>query len=272
MPKFQIDYNDLKPLGSTRERITAIGLGTWAIRDYKSAFDAFTHAIEAGINHIDTAEMYGAGEAERFVGDVVKSVGRDRVIIITKLYPYRFRNTDETLKAAKASVERLGVKYVDVVLIHWPDHQVSIKEQVRNLEAIVNAGLTRYIGVSNFALAELEEALTATSKHELVVNQVKYSILDRRSEELIPLAIERGVTLQAYSPLERGQVAHVKLLSKIGKQYGKTAVQVALNFIISRPRFVAIPKAETLKHVEELIGATGWRLKPDDIELIESKL
>ncbi|MCE4604576.1 MAG: aldo/keto reductase [Aeropyrum sp.] len=272
MPKFPIDYNDLKPLGKTRERITAIGLGTWAIRDYKSAFEAFVEAIESGINHIDTAEMYGAGEAESFVGRVVKEVGRDRVFIVTKLYPYRFRSLEETLKAARASVDRLGVRYVDVLLIHWPDQQTAIKDQVRNLEAVAEAGLSRYIGVSNFSKDELEEALTATSKHEIVVDQIKYSVLDRRSEDLIPLALERGVSLQAYSPLERGQVAHVKLLSKIGRQYGKTAVQVALNFIISRPRFVAIPKAERKSHVEEITGALGWRLKPEDIELIETKL
>ncbi|GBF08490.1 putative oxidoreductase, aldo/keto reductase family [Aeropyrum pernix] len=272
MPLFPIDYNDFKPIGKTKERLSAVGLGTWAIRDYSSALEAYVYAIERGINHIDTAEMYGAGEAERFVGSVLRSVGRDRVYVVTKLYPFRFRDPDEAVKAARASAERMGVSYVDIILIHWPDPQTPIKDQVKSLEAIAEAGLARYIGVSNFSKEQLEEALTATKKHEIVVNQVKYSVLDRRAEELIPLAVEKSILLEAYSPLERGHVAEVRLLAKIGRQYGKTPVQVALNFIVSRPNFIAIPKAERREHVDEILGSLGWRLKPEDIELIEEKL
>ncbi len=273
MPLFEIDYEDYKPVGKTGERISAVGLGTWAIRDYREAHKSYVRAVELGINHFDTAEMYGAGEAERFLGGVIREVGRDRVFITTKLYPFRFRSRDEAISAARASLERLGVRYVDLILIHWPDSQVSIEEQVRNLEALAEEGLTRYIGVSNFGLEELKRALTATRKHEIVVNQVKYSVLDRRVErDLLPFMIREGVTLMAYSPLERGQVADVKLLQRIGRKYAKTPAQVALNFLISRPRVVAIPKAEKERHVIEVARVMGWRLAPEDIELIESKL
>ncbi len=272
MPLFPIDYNDKKEIGKTGEKVSAIGLGTWAIRSYDSAFEAFTQAVYMGINHIDTAEMYGAGEAESFVGKVLRSVGRDNVFVTTKLYPYRFRSRDEAVKAARHSAERLGVKYLDLVLIHWPDNQASIEEQIRNLEAIAESGLTRYIGVSNFDIKELQEAITSSKKHELVVNQVKYSVIDRRAERMLGYLLKEGVTLQAYSPLERGQVAYIKLLSKIGKRYGKSAIQVALNFLISRPRVIAIPKAESVEHVRELAGAMGWRLSEEDIDLIEAKL
>ncbi|MCE4610477.1 MAG: aldo/keto reductase [Desulfurococcales archaeon] len=272
MPKFPIDREDRKPLGKTGERLSAIGLGTWAIRSYEAAYHAFVYAVSLGINHFDTAEMYGAGEAEEFIGRVVKAVGRDNIFITTKLYPYRFRDRHEAVKAARESARRLGVNYIDLVLIHWPDNQASIEEQVRNLEAIAEEGIARYIGVSNFEESELEEAIYSTRKHDIVANQVKYSIVDRRAERLIPIAIKHGVTLQAYSPLERGQVAHIKLLAKIGKRYGRNAVQVALNFLISRPRVVAIPKAESKDHVKELAGAMGWRLSEEDIEFIESKL
>jgi len=273
MPLFEIDYEDYKPVGRTGEKISAVGLGTWAIRDYKVAHKSFVKAVELGINHFDTAEMYGAGEAEKFLAGVIKEVGRDRVFITTKLYPYRFRSRDEALRAARASLNRLGVDSVDLILIHWPDSQVSIEEQIRNLEVLAEEGLTRYIGVSNFGLEELKRALQATRKHEIVVNQVKYSVLDRRVErDLLPFMIKEGVTLMAYSPLERGQVFHVKLLQKIGKRYAKTPAQVALNFLISRPRVVAIPKAEKEEHVVEIARVMGWRLSPEDIELIESRL
>lgn len=273
MPLFEIDYEDYKPVGKTGDKISAIGLGTWAIRDYRVAFKSYVKAVELGINHFDTAEMYGAGEAEKFLAGVIREVGRDRVFITTKLYPYRFRSREEALKAAKASLERLGVRYADLILIHWPDSQVGIEDQVRNLEALAEEGLTRYIGVSNFGLSELMRAVTATRRHEIVVNQVKYSVLDRRIErDLLPFAVKEEITLMAYSPLERGQVSHVKLLQKIGKRYAKTPAQVALNFLISRPRVVAIPKAESEKHVEEVARVMGWRLSPEDIEMIESKL
>lgn len=273
MPAFDIDYEDYKPVGKTSERISAIGLGTWAIKDYRIAHRSYVKAVELGINHFDTAEMYGAGEAERFLAAIIREVGRDRVFVTTKLYPYRFRSRDEAVKAARASLERLGISYADLILIHWPDSQASIEDQVRNLEALALEGLTRYIGVSNFGLEELKKALTATRKHEIVVNQVKYSVLDRRVErDLLPFMIKEGITLMAYSPLERGQVGHVKLLQRIGKRYAKTPAQVALNFLISRPRVVAIPKAEKEEHVAEVARVLGWRLSPDDIELIESKL
>ncbi len=273
MTLFPVDKDDYKPLGKTGEKLSAIGLGSWAIRDYNEALQSYIYAVSLGINHFDTAEMYGAGEAEEFIGRVVREVGRDSVFITTKLYPYRFRDRDEAVKAARQSAERMGVKYIDLVLIHWPDPQVSIQEQVRNLEAIAEAGVARYIGVSNFDVSELEEAIYAARKHEIVVDQVKYSVVDRRIERsLLPFAIKNGITIQAYSPLERGQVAHIKLLARIGRKYGKTAIQVGLNFVISRPRVVAIPKAEKKEHVKEIAESMGWRLNEEDIEYIETKL
>jgi len=109
---FPIDYADRKPLGKSGEKILAIGIGTWAIRDYSKAKEALIHAIELGLNMIDTAEMYDKGKAEELIGEVIRIVGRENVFITTKLLPEHFSNVDNALKAAQASLRRLGVEYI----------------------------------------------------------------------------------------------------------------------------------------------------------------
>ncbi len=268
-----VDQSDRKPIGRTRETVSAVGLGTWAVRDPGSMYEALVYAFTHGIDNVDTAEMYGSGEAERLVGSVVREVGRDNVFITTKLYPYRFRSPDSAVKAAKASASRLGVKSVDLLLIHWPDELAPVEVQIRSLEAVADKGLARYIGVSNFRRGLLEEAVAAARKYEIVADQVYYSVLNRSVEEdLLPYAVESGITIQAYTPLERGRVARLRLLEEIGRKYSRTPVQVALNYLISMPRVVAIPKSERVERVKEFIGAMGWRLSPEDIRLIREML
>ncbi|HDD26794.1 MAG TPA: aldo/keto reductase [Acidilobales archaeon] len=273
MVLFPIDYSDRKPLGKTGEKISAIGIGTWGIRDYRRAEEALVRAVELGLNMIDTAEMYDNGRAEELVGRVVSRVGRDRVFITTKLMPKHFIDRYKVIKAAKASLRRLGIRMADLILIHWPHHILSIAQQIRALEVLIDEGLTRYIGVSNFNRSDLEEALTSMRKYEIVVDQVKYSIYDRDVENtLLPYVIHEGITIQAYTPLERGVVAYDGKLKAIGSKYGKSAVQVALNFLISRPYVTAIPKTERRERVDEFKSALGWRLNASDIEFIENKL
>jgi len=272
MPRFPIDPNDRKPIGRTGETVSAIGLGTWAIRDPNSMIEALVYAFTHGIDNVDTAEMYGSGSAERIVGEAVRRVGRDNVFITTKLYPHRFRDPVLAEKAAKASLSRLGVKTVDLVLIHWPDDIAPIEVQIRSLEHLAERGLARYVGVSNFDANLLEEALSASRKHDLVVDQVHYSVFNKRhvEEKLLPLVLQRKVTIQAYTPIERGRVVDNPLLKSIAEKYGKTPAQVALNYLISRPRTVAIPKTERLERVREFIGAMGWRLADKDIIILEN--
>lgn len=261
-----IDYSDRKPLGRSGEKVSAIGIGTWAIRDYKSAEKALIHAIELGLNMIDTAEMYGDGKAEELVGRVVKSVGRENIFITTKLLPHHFRDRDGVLKAALQSLRRLNVECVDLILIHWPNTITPIDVQIKMLELLADKGFTRYIGVSNFSKEELKLAIEATKKYEIVVNQVKYSVLDRHIEyDLLPYAIKERVTIQAYTPLERGAIIDNSVLRRISGKYGKTPVQIALNYLISHYYVTAIPKSERVEHIDEIKGALGWRLKVEDI-------
>jgi len=263
------DLSDYKYIGS--DRVFAIGLGTYSIRSYDRALEAFIYAITHGVNLIDTAEMYSGGRAEEFVGEVIKHVGRSSVFITTKILPDRLVDKELVLKATRESLRRLGVSSADLVLIHWPNERLSIAEQVRNFEVIYEYGLTRYIGVSNFDTAQLREAIEATRKAEIVVNQVHYSVLTRYyvEKELLPYCVENNITIQAYTPLERGNVVVNPTIVKVATRYGKTPVQVALNYLISHKNVVAIPKSESINHVQEILGATGWRLRLEDLEYIK---
>ncbi|WFO75364.1 aldo/keto reductase [Desulfurococcaceae archaeon MEX13E-LK6-19] len=270
MTKFPIDYNDRKPIGRTGETVSAIGLGTWAIRNYENAFKVFMYAIEHGIDNIDTAEMYDNGKAEEFVGKIINIVGKEKVFITTKMLPHHLISKEEVLKAAKASLKRLGLSTVDLFLIHWPNDNIPIEVQVRNFEVVYEKGLARYIGVSNFDVLELEEAIHATRKAEIVVNQVYYNVLAKHVEkDLLPYAIKHGITLQAYTPLEKSMVAKHPVIIEIARKINKTPIQVALNYLISRPNVVAIPKTENISHLKEILGAMGWRLGEKEITVLE---
>ena len=270
MPTFPIDWSDRKEIGKTKEYVSAIGLGTWAIRDYKRAEEVFVYALKHGIDNVDTAEMYGNGAAEEFIGRVIERVGREKVFITTKMLPEHLISRDNVLKAAKASLKRLRVKEIDLFLIHWPNPYLPIDLQIRNFEVIYTEGLARYIGVSNFNVRELEKAINATRSAEIVVNQVHYSILHRDIErDLLPFAIREGITIQAYTPLEKGLVANNSVVRRVASRIGRTPIQVALNFLISRPRVIAIPKTEVLEHVKEILGAMGWRLSEELIDYLE---
>jgi diketogulonate reductase-like aldo/keto reductase len=263
---------DKKPIGKTNEYVSSLGLGTWSIRDYGRAKEAFIYALNNWIDNVDTAEMYDNGEAERFIGEVIRSVGKEKVFVTTKMLPYHLESRDSALKAARASLNRLGLRSVDLFLIHWPSHKHSIEHQIKVFESLVTEGLARYIGVSNFTRSQLEEAIQAPRSTEIVVNQVHYSVLHKHvvESELLPFCLENRITIQAYTPLERGEVARHPVIMQISRRINKTPVQVALNYLISKPNVIAIPKTESLEHVKEIIGAMGWRLPRDIIDELRS--
>ncbi|AFK21698.1 morphine 6-dehydrogenase like protein [Pyrococcus sp. ST04] len=263
----------MKRIGN--DRVTSIGLGTWGIGgkefpDYshdREAIEALRYGIELGINLIDTAEFYGAGHSEELVGEAIKPFDRDELFIVSKIWPTHF-GYDSAIKAAKASAKRLGT-YIDLYLLHWPgDSFEKIKQTLHALEDLVDEGIIRYIGVSNFDLELLRRSQEVMRRYEIVVNQVKYSLMDRTPEEtgLLEYMKKEGMTLMAYTPLEKGILARNKCLEEIGKKYGKTAAQVALNYLIWEDNVVAIPKAIRKEHVKENAGAMGWRLSKEDRE------
>ncbi|MCE4614485.1 MAG: aldo/keto reductase [Desulfurococcales archaeon] len=269
-----MDAPSKQEIGRTGEYVSSVGLGTWSIRDYKRAFEVFVEALNSGIDNIDTAEMYDSGRAEEFAGRVVREVGKENVFITTKMLPSHLVSRDQVIKASKASLRRLGLDTVDLFLIHWLNPSLPIEVQARNFEAVVEEGLSRYIGVSNFDIDELREAVASTKKADIVVNQVHYSVYHRYLVErgLGDFCVKEGITIQAYTPIERGRVAKDDLLKRIASQYDKTPIQVALNYVVSHPKVIAIIKTENHNHLIEILGSLGWNLSVEDIRLIQEKI
>jgi len=269
-----------KQLNRTGERIPELGLGTWGIGGGSSSdttkdddyIQAIRENIEAGLKLIDTAEMYGNGHAEELVGRAIKGYKRDEVFIVSKVWHNHLRR-DDLLNAAKKSVERLGT-HMDLYLVHWPNPSVPLQETMRAMEEVAEQGLTRYIGVSNFSAELLEEARSYTSKYDVVADEVKYSITDRGAEkDVLPYCERNGITLIAYTPIEHGLITQGRvgqLLREVGQKYGKTPVQVALNWLTFHEPVVAIPKASKIEHIRENAGASDWRLSSQDFELLSN--
>lgn len=268
-------FNDLKRIGS--DRVTAIGIGTWGIGGYESpdysrdkeSIEALKHGLELGINLIDTAEFYGAGHSEELVREAIREFERDDMFIISKVWPTHF-GYKSAKKAARASAKRLGT-HIDLYLLHWPSSSFEkIRETLHALEELVDEGLICYIGVSNFDLELLKHSQEVMKKYEIVANEVKYSLRDRWPETsgLLDYMKKETIALIAYTPLEKGSLARNECLAKIGERYGKTAAQVALNYLVWEDNVIAIPKAGSKDHLEENFGAMGWRLSKEDREKV----
>jgi diketogulonate reductase-like aldo/keto reductase len=257
-----------KTLGHTNEWIPEVGLGTW---DYRGGNEPLRVGVSLGARLIDTAEMYGTEEE---VGRAVE--GLTDVLIATKVSAHHLHH-DDVIRAAEASLRRLKVKTIDLYQVHWPNSRIPIQETMRAMEELVKAGKIRYVGVSNFSVPELEEAREALASGEIVSNQVEYSLLSREIEaDILPYCARERITVIAYSPLARGRLASgrdegTRFLERIGEKYGKTASQVALNWLTSQDGVVVIPKANSVEHVREDVGASGWRLSSNDFDAISRR-
>lgn len=269
---------EFRRLGSTDATLPVLGLGTWEIGgrfspDYSmdlEAIEIIRLAVEKGMRLIDTAEIYGGGHAEELVGEAVKEF-REEVFIATKVWHSHLRYEDVP-KALEQSLRRLKTSYVDLYQIHWPNPGIPLRETMKAMEKLVRDGKVRFIGVSNFAIRDLEEAMSHLSHTEIVSNQVLYNIRDKNIErEILPFCRKNKITIIAYRPLAKGMVAREPYRSRleaIGKGYGKTAVQVALNWVLRHDNVIAIPKTMNPRHLEELLGAVGWRMRKEDYETI----
>jgi len=276
---------EYRALGRTSERIAAIGLGTWGIGggmmpNYsadKQAIEAIRHAVKLGMNHIDTAEIYGGGHAEELVGEAIKEFARDDIFVASKVWHTNLRY-DDVLKACERSLKRLQTSYIDLYYIHWPNPSIPLSETMRALERLYDEGKIRYIGVSNFSASLVEEARSCLSHADIAADQVEYSLYERSIErDLMPYCLREGITIVAYSPLGQGKLARelydgrsrrARILMEIAKRYSKTPIQVALNWVIWHEHVITIPKSIRREHLEENAGAAGWKLDEKDYKLL----
>lgn len=258
-----------KTLGKTKEKIPVIGMGTWQIEDSAEQVKALKVGLQMGSRFIDTAELYGT---EPVVAKALK--GEKNIFLATKVTPTHFRYND-VIKACDRSLQKLGIKQIDLYQLHWPNPLISIKETMKAMEFLVEQGKIRYIGVSNFSVKRMKEAQDTLKKNEIVSNQVLYNPIAREiEEEIIPFCEKNKITVIAYSPLDRGNLFHRnaeirKFIDEISEKRGKTPAQVTLNWLCSRKPVVAIPKASTVAHMRENVNAVDFALTKEEIERID---
>lgn len=266
--------------------IPMIGLGTWGIGGYMEAdfsqdeksIDAIKHAIALGYSHIDTAEVYGAGHTEEIIGQAIKNIDRSTLIITTKVFKTHL-HYDDVILACKKSLERLQTDYIDIYLIHAPNSAIPIKETMAALNYLVKQWLVKYIGVSNFSVQQMEEA-QQHSKNKIMVNQIPYNLATRNDDykgncihmesEIIPYCQKNNILIIAYRPIERWFLLQSHpLLDTLSQQYGKTKAQIAMNWLISKKNIITISKSTNPEHLKENLGAMGWNLRDNDVQLLD---
>jgi diketogulonate reductase-like aldo/keto reductase len=255
--------------------VPVIGLGTWNMErdDAKEATRAIHRAIEVGMSHVDTAEMYGHGKVEELLGAAL--VGRrERVFLTSKVLPSNASH-DGVLRACERSLMRLRTDWIDLYLLHWRG-DVPLAETFRAFEDLRASGKIRAWGVSNFDARDLDEALALAGDGAIACNQVLYHLEERTIEhDVIPWCERRGVPVVAYSPLGQGDLPEEdsregRALAQIAARHRATISQVALAFLTRKPGLFAIPKAARVAHVDE--DAAAGDLVLDDGELAEIDL
>lgn len=272
----EVEFKNIAP----GVKIPVLGLGTWKMGGVLTAdrsrdsqyIEAIQYAIQKGITHIDTAEIYGAGHTEELVGEVIKKFPRKNIFITTKVSPHHL-SYNNILEACERSLNRLDTSYIDLYLIHWPNPLASMKNAMAAFDELILQKLIRFIGVSNFSVRQLTNA-QKYAKNKIVTNQVHYSLLYRDPEkELLDFCLKEKVILTAYTPLETGELARsgFEALDKITKKYKKTPAQVSLRWLIEKPQVIVVPKASSENHIDELLGSLDWKLKKEDQEFLSEE-
>lgn len=245
--------------------IPAIGFGTWALPDDRVQ-PLVEHAIANGYRHVDTAQMYGN---EKAVGAGIKASGlpRDQIFLTTKIWPDDFAR-DDFRRAADERLHLLGVDQLDLLLLHWPSKTVPLAETIEALNAVKEAGLTRHIGVSNFTVKLIEEAVRLSAA-PMVTNQVEYHPF--LSQTKVKATLDKnGMALTAYCPIARGRVPGDPTLEAIAEAHGKSATQIALRWLVQQEGVIAIPRSSKEARIDENLAVFNFRLSDDEMAKIHA--
>ena len=243
-------------------RIPIIGLGTWDLRG-RTCVRMIEEAIRLGYRHIDTAAMYHNEEA---VGEGLRAAGvpRDDVFLVTKVWSSDLRPRDFE-RSTRDSIAKLNLPYVDLLLIHWPNPSVPLKDTIGALCKMKREGLARHVGVSNFTVQLIEEAVRYSTE-PLVTNQIEcHPYLDQ--SKTIAASHKRGLSVTAYSPIARGRVKGDAVLARIGRAHGKTAAQVCLRYLTQRD-LIVIPRTSDPGRLAENFAIFDFKLSPDEMKEI----
>jgi diketogulonate reductase-like aldo/keto reductase len=250
-----------------------LGLGTWQMGDVAARradeIAALRTGLDLGLTLIDTAEMYGSGRAETLVGEAIAG-RRDEVFLVTKVLPSN-ASKDGIAAACERSLKRLATDRVDLYLLHWPGRH-PIAETVAAFERLVAQGKTLRWGVSNFDIDELDALVRVEGGDRVAANQVYYNLGHRAAEaRVLPWCVQRGVTLQAYSPLDQGRLSDAKPLRQIASRHGVTPAAIALAWTMRDARVVPIVKSGHAERVREFAAARDVKLTSEDLRALDAE-
>lgn len=263
--------------------LPAYGLGTWQMggrfdrdprNDDAADISAIRAALSLGITHIDTAEIYAQGHAEKLIASALEEerIDRANIVLVSKVAADH-QSYDGIRAACQQTLQRLHTPYLDVYLLHKYAQQFPLDQAVRAMNDLQEEGLVRNIGVSNFGIHHLQQA-QESSKTPIVCDQVHYSLHTREAERngLLAYCQKNDVMLVAYRPLEKGALLAraPAVLEELCQKYKKTAAQVALQWLIVQQNVVTIVKTKDVHHLQENLGAVGWHMRPEDIDLLRT--
>lgn len=243
-------------------RIPLVGLGTWDLRG-RTCSRMVEEAIGLGYRHIDTAAMYG-NEDDVGAGLRAAGIDRDEVFITTKVWSSNLRASDFE-RSARDSLSKLKLPNVDLLLIHWPNSSIPLKETIGTLCKMKREGAARHVGVSNFTPALIEEAVKFSTE-PLVNNQIEcHPYFDQT--KTIAASQRRGLSVTAYSPVARGRVKGDAVLTRIGKAHGKTAAQICLRYLVQQD-LIVIPKTSRPERLKENFAIFDFTLTAAEMKEI----
>jgi diketogulonate reductase-like aldo/keto reductase len=263
--------------GNTKRSVGVIGQGTWYIEGAgrREAVAALRRGLDLGMNHIDTAEMYGDGAAEAVVGEAIAG-RRDEAFLVSKVLPHNASRAG-TLAACERSLRHLKTDRLDCYLLHWRGRH-PLAETIGAFAELMRVGKILAWGVSNFDADDLAEVQAAAKRvvdaGTMACNQVLYHLGERHIEHaVIPWCETHGVAVTGYSPFGHddfpsARSAGGRVLAEIARERAATPRQVALAFLVRQPGVFTIPKAGTVAHVEENAGAGDLELTADEIARI----
>lgn len=249
-------------LESHGAKIPAIGLGTWDLRGRDGA-RIIEQALRFGYRHIDTAQIY---DNERQVGEAMRSSGvrRGNIFVTTKVHYENFAPL-ELERSVKESLSKLRLSEVDLLLLHWPNPRVPIDETLGGLAKVRQAGMTRHIGLSNFTVALMDEAV-ARSAEPLVCNQIEYHAY-LNQDKVLEACRRHGMAVIAYCPIARGQVKNDEAIAAIARRHGRTPAQICLRWLIQQG-VGAIPRTSKVERLSENLDVFGFTLSEDEMTAI----
>ncbi|MFO7794319.1 MAG: aldo/keto reductase [Candidatus Nanohaloarchaea archaeon] len=239
-----------------------LGLGTWQNKE-ESCAKSVKQALNMGYKHIDTAQIY---ENEDQVGKGIENadVSREDFFLASKVWIDQL-NKEDIIKSTEESLEKLGTDYVNLMYIHWPAGEYSPEETFEGFKQLKERGLIENIGVSNFTVKQMKEAMEHA---EIFANQVEMHPL-LPQEELLQACKENDIELVAYSPLARGEVFSVEEIQEVAEKHGVSEAQVSLAWVIEKGA-TPIPKASSEDHIRDNLEALEVELDNEDIQKIDS--